>query len=129
GEAGQLRGSVLQGKQAEQGVLRGAARSIPQVVGDRVSAEKQNARLQLRQSPDEGSVTGAEVDVDRLESAGQIEQSSTVYAALLPAFDEDHEVSVPRGDLAGTAGLRIRMVSRVLGRGGRALTAREHHLP
>jgi len=46
--------------------------------------------LALRCAADEGSVTGTEVDVDRLESAGQLVESSTVYAALLPAFDDVH---------------------------------------
>jgi len=61
-----------------------------QVVGDRIDADEQDARIVIRCAADERSVTGTEVDVDRLESAGQLVESSTVYAALLSAFDDVH---------------------------------------
>jgi hypothetical protein len=102
-EPGQLAGSVLQRESAEHRVGASAARSVAQVVRDRVDAHEQDARLELRGPADEGSVTGAEVDVDRLESTGQVGQSSTVYPALFLAFDEVHATRIPRADLARRA--------------------------
>ncbi len=89
-ERGQLAGGVLQRQPPEDAVRTRAARGVAQVVGDGVDTHEQDARLEPRRAADERSVTGAEVDVDRLESAGQIGQSSTVYPALFLAFDQVH---------------------------------------
>src|SRR5712691_8688273 len=91
-EPGQLAGGVLESEPPEDAVRTRAARGVEQVVGDGVDADEQHARLDLRRAADERSVTGAEVDVNRFESTGQIGQSSTVYPALFLAFDEVHAV-------------------------------------
>ena len=96
GEPGKLTRSVFQSEPAEERILRSAPGRIAQVVGNGVDAKEQDARLEPCRAPYERSITGAEVDVDRLESAGQIEQSSTVNLALFPAFDEDHVVRITR---------------------------------
>src|SRR5712691_2354785 len=88
-EPGQLPGGVLESEPPEDAVR---TRGVEQVVGDGVDADEQHARLDLRRAADERSVTGAEVDVNRFESTGQIGQSSTVYPALFLAFDEVHAV-------------------------------------
>jgi hypothetical protein len=46
--------------------------------------------MSARLAADEGSVAGAEVDVDGAESRRLLSESSAVDAALLAAFDQVH---------------------------------------
>jgi len=90
-EAGQLSWSIVESKPPEENVRLRAARGPMQVVCNGADADEQRVRLHLRGPADERSVTGTEVDVDHREATSQLGQSSTVYPALLLAFDEVHE--------------------------------------
>ena len=81
----ELPGSLRQRQAAEEGVGRRPAGGGPEVLGDRVDAENQGVGMGVRLPQDEGSVTGAEVDVDRREARGGRRQSSTVHPALVLA--------------------------------------------
>ena len=89
-ERGELSRGVFEREPAVERIRRSAPGGVAQVVRDRVDADEQDARLVLRRAADERSIAGTKVDVDRLEGAGQLVESSTVYAALLPAFDDVH---------------------------------------
>jgi len=120
----------LQGKQPEHGVGRSPTGDVAQVVGDRVDADEQLSRVQLRDPADERSVAGAEVDVDRAERARAIEQSSTVDPALLPAFDEDHGLRIARARPARQRQAVVEQVRGQLRSGGsyRHHAALQHQL-
>src|SRR5439155_2977152 len=88
GEARELGGSILQRQPGEDDVARGASGGVAQVVGDGVGADQKDIGVRPRHAADEGTVTGSEVDVDGREAGGKLRQSSTIYPALLLAFDE-----------------------------------------
>ena len=84
-------GRVLVGGVDDQfDVARGASGGVAQVVGDGVGADEKDIGVHPRQAADERTVTGSEVDVDGREAGGKLRQSSTIYPALLLAFDEVH---------------------------------------
>src|SRR5438132_3984994 len=89
-ERGELSRGVFEREPAVERIRRSAPGGVAQVVRDRVDADEQDARLVLRRAADERSIAGTKVDVDRLEGAGQLVESSTVYAALFPAFNDVH---------------------------------------
>ena len=95
-QAPQLAWTILERETSEEGVGPGAARSVTQVVGDRVDADEQDVRVQLRGPVNEGPVTRSEVDVHCPEALSSLGQSSTVHPALFLAFDEVHASRIAR---------------------------------